>query len=177
MRMESVQAACIKDAALPVLIWSPVGTGALTPTLICTGTLTLLFDLEVVSLQDTGALAVSRLLQHRNCPQRVELAQNKIGSRGVVKLARALADNPTLRLLDLSSNHCGDEGTEALAAALAQNTALQELSLQDNWIGGWLRATAGDVALSKIKLALEANRQNRLALETEAEGASRREDL
>src|SRR5204863_3601451 len=99
-----------------------------------------LSDLAAASFAD--APIFSRL-------ETLDLPQNWLGDRGVVRLVRGTA--ATWRHLDLGQNEISDEGAEALARS-PRTARLERLVLRDNTIGlRGVRALANSPHLSRLR--------------------------
>lgn len=89
----------------------------------------------------------------------IDLSGRRIGNRGVVRLADALADNTQVRQLWLRGCNVGNDGARALASCLEQNMSIVDLFLANNDIG--------DVGLFAISDALASNNSTLVSLELE----------
>ncbi|KAL9188584.1 hypothetical protein ACHAXT_006962 [Thalassiosira profunda] len=92
----------------------------------------------------------------------IDLSGRRIGDKGAVRLAEALADNTMVRQLWLRGCNVGDEGAKALASCLEQNMAVVDLFLGNNSVGDeGLTAISDALALSNLTLvSLELDDNN-----------------
>ena len=82
-----------------------------------------------------GGDGVIKRLVLSGVPKKDTIVQKVRGDgaeKGVIKLARALANSTTLRHLDLSNNGIGQKGMLAIVEALTHNTTLKTLDLSGN---------------------------------------------
>jgi Ran GTPase-activating protein (RanGAP) involved in mRNA processing and transport len=95
-----------------------------------------------IGLVGIEALAGSLM---RTSLKELSLIGNKVGDRGAVVLANALATNQSLTMLDLGATDIGDVGIAALAQSLVQNDSLRRLSVGTNQFGilGWMAFVNG----------------------------------
>ncbi|KAM9305471.1 NLR family CARD domain-containing protein 3 [Gastrophryne carolinensis] len=91
--------------------------------------------MENNNFRDDVMELLATILRAKDCAiQKISLAENRLGNRGVKLLAKALMVNHTTSLLDLHGNIIGPSGARALAEALRSNQVLLNLNLQNNQI-------------------------------------------
>lgn len=91
--------------------------------------------MENNNFKDDVMELLATILRAKDCAiQKLSLAENQLGNRGIKVLGKALMVNRTLSSLDLHSNIIGPSGARALAEALRNNQALLSLNLQNNRI-------------------------------------------
>jgi hypothetical protein len=83
-------------------------------------------------LYDASGHSIARTIQWNRTLQKLELAQNAIGSQGTQAIAKALETHPALASLNLTGNVFGADAGSALARMLMQNTVLTNVELADN---------------------------------------------
>ncbi|KAG9476754.1 hypothetical protein GDO78_002250 [Eleutherodactylus coqui] len=91
--------------------------------------------MEHNNFKDDVMELLATILRAKDCAiQKISLAENQLGNRGIKVLGKALMVNRTLSSLDLHSNIIGPNGVRALAEALRNNQVLLSLNLQNNRI-------------------------------------------
>ncbi|XP_040297734.1 NLR family CARD domain-containing protein 3 [Bufo bufo] len=91
--------------------------------------------MENNNFKDDVMELLSSILRNKDCAiQKISLAENQLGNRGIKVLGKALLVNRTLSSLDLYSNIIGPSGAGALAETLRSNLVLSSLNLQNNRI-------------------------------------------
>ncbi|XP_075686576.1 NLR family CARD domain-containing protein 3 [Rhinoderma darwinii] len=91
--------------------------------------------MENNNFKDDVMELLASILRAKDCAiQKISLAENQLGNRGIKVLGKALMVNRTLSSLDLHSNIIGPNGARALAEALRNNQVLLSLNLQNNRI-------------------------------------------
>jgi len=95
------------------------------------------FDLKHVSLGDGVAGSLKEALPLLD-PKRVDLADCRLGDRGLKVISEALASSTRLEALRLSENHMGLKASKALAEAFrgGLRVTLRELKLRDCGLSG-----------------------------------------
>lgn len=86
------------------------------------------------SLTDDAKEDVDAILHvlSQGLTRKLNLANNLLGDKAAVEVARALALNTSLEMLSLHGNNIGSEGAAAFAHAIKQNTSLKSLYLSSN---------------------------------------------
>ena len=92
-------------------------------------------DLSSTEIKDSGAAAISVVLENNSSLTYLDLSSNKIYSDGAFCLSNALTKNSILTHLDLSGNGIGHNGASSLSTALTANSTLTHLDLSKNRIG------------------------------------------
>ncbi|XP_071976236.1 NLR family CARD domain-containing protein 3 isoform X2 [Engystomops pustulosus] len=91
--------------------------------------------MESNNFKDDVMELLATILRAKDCAiQKISLAENQLGNRGMKVLGKALMVNHTLSCLDLHSNIIGPSGARALAEALRNNQVILCLNLQNNRI-------------------------------------------
>ncbi|KAM4025338.1 NLR family CARD domain-containing protein 3 [Anomaloglossus baeobatrachus] len=91
--------------------------------------------MENNNFKDDVMELLATILRAKDCTiQKISLAENQLGNRGIKVLGKALMVNRTLSSLDLHSNIIGPNGARALAEYLKNNQVLLSLDLQNNQI-------------------------------------------
>ncbi|XP_073502058.1 NLR family CARD domain-containing protein 3 [Phyllobates terribilis] len=91
--------------------------------------------MENNNFKDDVMELLATILRAKDCTiQKISLAENQLGNRGIKVLGKALMVNRTLSSLDLHSNIIGPNGARALAEYLRNNQVLSSLDLQNNRI-------------------------------------------
>ena len=88
---------------------------------------------DFCSINDLDMDAIGPAVKENLGLKRLSLRYNSFGNGGATKLAKALADTPSLEMLDISDNSIGDAGVHALVSALALGSApnLRELRMKN----------------------------------------------
>lgn len=94
-----------------------------------------ILDLRNNQLQDSGASHIFDALRHNDALENSALSalvlwNNRLTSKSMEPLARALMENDRLETLNIGSNNLSVDGITALKPALLANTSLQRLGLQ-----------------------------------------------
>ena len=87
----------------------------------------------------------------------IDLSGRRIGNRGAIRMADALADNTQVRQLWLRGCNIGSDGARALASCLEQNMSIVDIFLANNAIG--------DVGLFAISDSLALHNSTLISLE------------
>ena len=87
----------------------------------------------------------------------IDLSGRRIGNRGAIRMADAMADNTQVRQLWLRGCNIGSDGARALASCLEQNMSIVDIFLANNAIG--------DVGLFAISDSLALHNSTLVSLE------------
>ena len=137
---------CIENFQHPIQIiasWNEIRKGGKLVTKITTYTSSDPDDIEedVWSRDeydgDHLVMCLSECLKEDNIVQKVDLtnyyySNNKITSKGAIKIAEAIKVNKTLQELDIHDNNISDNGAAAISDALKSNNSLQILNMSYN---------------------------------------------
>ncbi|XP_056392015.1 NLR family CARD domain-containing protein 3 isoform X1 [Hyla sarda] len=108
--------------------------------------------MENNNFKDDVMELLATILRAKDCAiEKISLAENHLGNRGIKVLGKALMVNHTLSSLDLHSNIIGPNGARALAEALRNNQVLLSLNLHNNRIKS--------EGAQQLALALRVNRK------------------
>ncbi|KAG0204571.1 hypothetical protein BGX28_003542 [Mortierella sp. GBA30] len=120
-------------------------------------------NLQLNSIGDSGAQAISKALKSNSTLTTLNLRYNSVGEDGAHALSEALKTNSTLSTLDLESNSIGDKGAYALSEALKANSTLTTLNLGSNSIkvyGALVLFEALNSSLTSLDLSQNSIRDN-----------------
>ncbi len=97
-----------------------------------------LSDLSIYDCEmgDSGAETLGRLLERTKQLRELHAWRNKIGARGMIALAEAVAKSRSIEVLNVSENACCNEGARSIAEnMIRRNRSLRELSIESIQMG------------------------------------------
>lgn len=89
-------------------------------------------DMGLNSLGDSGAMALSHVVEQSTTLKQLLIDCNYITAMGAKALAESLASTCSVEALSIEDNKLGDEGVAVLEAACEQSSTLRELSTRGN---------------------------------------------
>mmetsp|Transcript_16141 Transcript_16141/g.52767 ORF Transcript_16141/g.52767 Transcript_16141/m.52767 type:complete len:176 (+) Transcript_16141:60-587(+) len=129
-------------------------------------------DLSSCGLQDTDAAAIAEGIKSATNLTALDLYDNKIGDKGIIELAEAIATSKSLRILSLKWNHFGarnvvggltnDEGLRKLAAELkgVKKSPLEQINLEWNTIWEDGKKALAPLQTQKLFIAVDGGLPN-----------------